>query len=1128
MPSKKGKSKHNKLNTKDIGKKSLNLSSFYVKTKKKIYSVKGYWYYCNNQKIFDSNEQGNITKNLISGDYDNEIVRRDAYNIKSNIDIIREKIKSGGKLNKKEQIIYDNELNTYLDNLNKDMKKLNKEKQLAKDLKTVKGKTKKLLLILRCMLKKENVNKEDIFKAYSKFKHDNLEISNDLADEFSNEIDEMNRISNSLGNKRVELQFLKFYNNMPPLNHKKFKKLEPFQRKTILNIDQNISTIISAPTSAGKTWLMAYIFSKLNVRILVCVPRDPLAFQLCSYIQKITGEEATLVTSNWKSHPNPEELYRKVFSNRIMVGTPKDIQDILLYKCYESENGDVQIINWDYLIVDEIHLIGDDQCVAVENILKRYSDVTTLGLSATIPNAEEFLEWMKKIGHKNSEVVKCTKKFFNSRLCNYNSVDNEMENIHPLSMVSIEDFITGNVINMDLSPTPPDIWDLVTKLSNCIDLGELSPYNVFIKNGEVKMIELGETIEYFKNILKLMVSYCNDNKRENISKIYDILKSYDMNKINTNSVDLLKLITNLKTRGKNDNKVKLPALIFNKNREVVLKMARNCARQILLAEEKKYPNRQKDLDKKNSKLLREYKKREKGIATSKDIKYEDNKPIKYKKINGVHSDNIVKKKKAKVKKIKNNQGMTDKERIREGRKGNNVNDDILIEEYLKPHIDFTYNESGVHTFNMYDVKRWIEKFSNSKNGFFPNNGNKCHYIFDLLQRNIGIYVKGLPANYLREVHKLTSQKKLQIIFCDTELIFGISLPIRSFVFVNDKSVVDDLDPMMAKQGSGRAGRRGHDNVAFTIYAGYSSDRIKELQSSPIPPVLGQDTRFYSFENMMKIVKDPKWDRIKKDMLSKNISDEDANNFYNGISDLQLKDIADGGWSFSLRDDWQFNYLCTILGYSVQCFRVGYLLEKIRKIFCNCDPNLEKNQLQLYYLLLHFINVEECEDENDILPNLQDIRFNNDIYDLLVHSVYLGLNTDFPKKLLSITDPITYRKKINGSLYFPLRENRLKFNDNTIIIRSKLDNFYRICMVIQHYFFDKKDIVLARLFGKSLTRIYYILMSSNPAIEQLNTSSYNEEYTNFKNSSSNVSINEVSIINSSNSKNKKSKNKELII
>ena len=58
-------------------------------------------------------------------------------------------------------------------------------------------------------------------------------------------------------------------------------------------------------------------------------------------------------------------------------------------------------------------------------------------------------------------------------------------------------------------------------------------------------------------------------------------------------------------------------------------------------------------------------------------------------------------------------------------------------------------------------------------------------MIDLLQRGIGIYVKGLPANCYVKYMKLTSQKKLQLVFTDTELIFGISLPIRTFVFVND-------------------------------------------------------------------------------------------------------------------------------------------------------------------------------------------------------------------------------------------------------------------------------------------------------------------------------------------------------
>ena len=41
----------------------------------------------------------------------------------------------------------------------------------------------------------------------------------------------MNFIVSELNNDRVDLQFTKFYNEMPPLNEKGFKHLEPFSER---------------------------------------------------------------------------------------------------------------------------------------------------------------------------------------------------------------------------------------------------------------------------------------------------------------------------------------------------------------------------------------------------------------------------------------------------------------------------------------------------------------------------------------------------------------------------------------------------------------------------------------------------------------------------------------------------------------------------------------------------------------------------------------------------------------------------------------------------------------------------------------------------------------------------------
>ena len=63
------------------------------------------------------------------------------------------------------------------------------------------------------------------------------------------------------------------------------------------------------------------------------------------------------------------------------------------------------------------------------------------------------------------------------------------------------------------------------------------------------------------------------------------------------------------------------------------------------------------------------------------------------------------------------------------------------------------------------------------------------------------------------------------------------------------------------------------------------------------------------------------------------------------------------------------------------------------------------------------------------------------------------------------------------------------------------------MVIQNYFYDKKEIVVTRLFGKALSRIFYMLQSSNPAMRPLNLTSYVINHNNNSDSDNSSETNE---------------------
>ena len=132
--------KANKNKKYDVRKLGTTTTGVFDK-KKKVYkkpnkNLKGFWRYCDNQKIYNPNEQGQILKDLESASFDNDLVRRDAYDELSIVDVVMKKFKNGDRLDKEKKIILDNHLGTYKKKITKDLESLERSGIKAKDIKT--------------------------------------------------------------------------------------------------------------------------------------------------------------------------------------------------------------------------------------------------------------------------------------------------------------------------------------------------------------------------------------------------------------------------------------------------------------------------------------------------------------------------------------------------------------------------------------------------------------------------------------------------------------------------------------------------------------------------------------------------------------------------------------------------------------------------------------------------------------------------------------------------------------------------------------------------------------------------------------------------------------------------------
>lgn len=678
----------------------------YQQKKTKQKSERGFWEYSRFQKKENDINEQYLKSRCPSGNFDHYKIENMMYPKKSKEDIILEKFNNGDKLKSDEKLIANNICNKRKREIEIDLEKIKKFGLNAKDINTDEGRIRKLLLVAEIKIQEKDCKM--IYYVYQKLSEFN--IPEHICEEFKNIFIEIKNQINGLD--KIKLQFNDFHSNMPPLNERGFNSLDLFQKEVIQNINDNISTIVQAPTSSGKSILTGYLYTKSNMKALVVVPTDILAWQMSSMIGKIVKKDIPIITETYQTSPKRDVLIEKIKNCGIVVGTPSYLLDFL----------PLIDINFDWLVIDEIHMIGHENCYEMETIAKAYSYCKLLALSATIGNVEELEKWFKSIGFSNIKTVKCEKRFFNLQQYYYNN--KKITRIHPLSMVDIDNFKDKSILNKNINITPPDIWDLVMKI-NFSSNDDLNPYNYF---NEKQRIKLDDANLYFKYVLNYMVN------KLSIENINNILNEYK----NINLTEKKEKLINLAFTLKNDNKT--PAIIFQTDTFKCLELVKQFSKDVKYLENKKYPNLYKERLKLQS--------RAKSLEKKKDKM----------KINDMGG-----------KKLQKAMMSGELEVFEE-----NMN--ISLNE---PHKDFIFNKHQKIT--EYDIKKWNKELSS----FFPLDGVEYHYIIDLLWRGVGVYVKGLPDPYLRIVQNLACEGELAIVFSDESLVFGVSMPFRTTVITKD-------------------------------------------------------------------------------------------------------------------------------------------------------------------------------------------------------------------------------------------------------------------------------------------------------------------------------------------------------
>uniref|UniRef100_A0A8D0Q166 Superkiller complex protein 2 n=1 Tax=Sus scrofa TaxID=9823 RepID=A0A8D0Q166_PIG len=165
-----------------------------------------------------------------------------------------------------------------------------------------------------------------------------------------------------------------------------------FQKQAILHLERQDSVFVAAHTSAGKTVVAEYAIAlaqKHMTRTIYTSPIKALSNQKFRDFRNTFGDVG-LLTGDVQLHPEASCLIMTTEILRSMLYSGSDV---------------IRDLEW--VIFDEVHYINDaERGVVWEEVLIMLPDhVSIILLSATVPNALEFADWIGRLKRRQIYVI---------------------------------------------------------------------------------------------------------------------------------------------------------------------------------------------------------------------------------------------------------------------------------------------------------------------------------------------------------------------------------------------------------------------------------------------------------------------------------------------------------------------------------------------------------------------------------------------------------------------------------------------------------------------------------------------------------------------------------------------------
>jgi superfamily II RNA helicase len=171
-------------------------------------------------------------------------------------------------------------------------------------------------------------------------------------------------------------------------------ELDSFQKNAIEAVEKGCSVMVSAPTGSGKTVIAEHVIKKClnrNVGVIYTAPIKALSNQKFREFNGLFPDKVGILTGDVNMNSSAPLLIMttEIFRNRIL----------------ENKSG---FSGYSWIIFDEIHYLDDIERGTVweESLIFLPEHMKMVGLSATIPNIQEFSSWLEKIHHHEICVIR--------------------------------------------------------------------------------------------------------------------------------------------------------------------------------------------------------------------------------------------------------------------------------------------------------------------------------------------------------------------------------------------------------------------------------------------------------------------------------------------------------------------------------------------------------------------------------------------------------------------------------------------------------------------------------------------------------------------------------------------------